>query len=350
MRKPVYEATSRFHNDFFEVGPPEMLLTYEPYAEKFAEEAAKLIHASKDEITYIKNTTEGMFLASEALPLGPGDEVVVWGNSYPVTYLPWFKKREDGLVVKVMSGEDNAFIVEALIDAMSEKTKAVTIAWAQHLDGFLPDLKKLGDACRARGAYLVVDAVQGIGVRDINVSELPIDILVCGGQKYLRTGGGLGLMYVRKEIIPTLKHIKIGMRSMERFDTESYTIRNTARRFEDGTMNLAGIVALHAALLDINEKGIQTIEEEGRAFLKEAKAILVAHGIPFIDHKKAQSNIIALMVNDPVALNDFLRARSIYVKPFKGIVRVSFLHDSKIEEFSEIVEAVSEWLKSQPQT
>jgi selenocysteine lyase/cysteine desulfurase len=346
MRKPVYEATSRFLKDFFEIGPPEVLYTYEPYAEKVAEEAAKLIDCSKEEITCIKNTTEGIFLASETLSLIPGDEVIVWGNGYPATYLPWLKKRKDGITVKVMPGEDNSKVVEALIAAMTPQTKAVTIAWAQHTDGFLPNLKRLSDVCRERGVFLIVDGVQSIGIRNLKVSELPIDMLIVGGQKYLGAGMGIGFMYIRKEIIPTLKDIKIGMRSMERFDTESYTIRNTARRFEDGTMNLFGIVALHAALEHINKIGIQTIEEQSIAFLNEAKSILRNHSIPFLDYEH-QSNAIAITVSDPVALNDHLRERSMYTKPFKGILRVSFLHDSSIKEFKLIAETVAQWFSEQ---
>lgn len=346
MGKPAYKAASRFLKEYFEVGPPEVLLRYEPYIEKLAEEASRLLSCEKEEITYIKNTTEGIFLASEALPLCPGDEVLVWCNEYPATLLAWTKKRKDAIEVRIIPGQENAQVVDSLMSAIGPKTKAITIAWAQHYDGFLPDLKRLGTLCRERGIYLIVDGVQGVGVRSINLRETPVDILICGGQKYLGAIVGIGFMYVRKGIIPQLKDIKIGIRSVEGFDAQSYTLRSTARRFEDGTVNLLGVVALHAALSHINTLGIQTIEKAGVALLKEYKSILRKYHIPYIDHAQ-QSNIIAIKVANPLGLCEYLRERSIYVKPFKDAIRASFSHTSKIGEFEHLAHTVAEWLKTE---
>lgn len=341
MGEPAYRAATDFLKEYYEVGPPEVLLAYEPYVDKLAQEVSRLLSCSEEEIVYIKNTTEGIFLASEALPLSPGDEVLVWANEYPATLLAWQKKRRDGITVSMVGG-DNATLVDSLVAAISPQTKVITVAWAQHYDGFLPDLKRLGGICRERGIYLVVDGVQGVGVRAIDLTQTPVDILVCGGQKYMGAIVGIGFMYIRKEIIKDLKHIKVGIRSVETFDQESYTIRDTARRFEDGTINLLGIVALHAAVSHINATGIQHIQEKNLVLLEQYKSILKKNNIPFIDHI-CQGNIIALEVADPASLTAFLRGRSIYIKPMKDVARISFTHNSTKEDFERLVEAAVEW-------
>ena len=348
MGEPAYLAATKFLQAYYEVGPPEVLIEYEPYVEKLTQEISTLLSCDKEEVVYIKNTTEGLFLASEALPLYPGDEVIVSSREYPATLLTWFKKRKDGITVTVLHRESSEGLEDALISAITPKTKVITVAWAQHQDGYVPDLNRLGRACRERGIYLVVDGVQGVGVRGLNLAETPVDILVCGGQKYLGGIVGIGFMYVRKEILKDLKDIKVGLRSMESFTQDSYTIRNTARRFEDGTINLLGVVALHAALEHINKVGIEEVSARGTALLLQHKAILRERGISFIDHKN-QSNIITIETKDPAALAQCLREQKVYVRALTGAIRLSFIHNSSPEEFAYAADKIAEWFALNPE-
>ena len=348
MGEPAYKAASGFLNNYFKIGPPEVLLTYEPYVKELAKEASRLLSCQEDEITYIKNTTEGLFLASESLPLLPGDEVLLWGREYPATLLTWLKKRKDGILVKILSGDDNAQSVDTIIAAIGPRTKVICIAWVQHYDGYMSDLELLGNICKEKGIYLVVDAVQGVGVREITLRNVHVDFFVCGGQKYIGGIVGIGFMYVRRGVIADLKDLKTGIRSVEKFDQDSYTLRSTASRFEDGTINLLGIVALHAAIKHINRLGIRNIEKKNLMFLAACKSTLSLCGIPYISYER-QGNIIAIPVTDPIGLAIFLRERAIYIKPLRDVVRISFTHSSKRKDFDVLVAAIQAWLRIHPQ-
>lgn len=347
MNKSVYKATRKFLDEYFLIGPPEILYKYEPLTEKLAEEAAKLLHCDPDEITYIKNTTEGMNIASETLPIKKRDEVIVSGNEYPATLLVWMKKKKkEGVVLRVLTGPDNESIVRSILTAINPQTKVVVISWAQCSDGYLPNLQLLSTVCRKKGIYLVVDGVQGVGVRFIDLKKTPVDMLICGGQKYLGGIMGIGFMYINKHILPRLHESKIGIRSVQRFDIEesSYVLKDTAKRFEDGTMNLVGVVALHTALKHLNSIGIKNIEKKNLELQQKFKKILRKSDIPFIDHKE-QSNIIALEVEEPEELQKYLLQKNMYIKVMKNRARLSYSHTSQVVDFKKIAMEIKAWME-----
>ncbi len=346
MGEPAYEASKQFLEEFYRVGPPEVLYKYDPLTQEMAAEAAKLINCDPGEVTYVKNTTEGIFIASEALPLEPGDEILVQATEYPANFLPWLKKRKDGLTVTVITAADNATSFEQLLEAISSRTKAIAISSIQSYDGYMADLGRLSAVCREMGIFLAVDAAQHVGVRRIDLKATPVDFLLCGGQKYLRAGTGSGLMYVNKDLLPRLRDIKVGIRGMERFDSNSYTLKPTADRFLDGTQNLVGIVALHAALKHVNAIGMDVIEAKNLELLHDAKDILREAGIDFIDHGDAQGNIVSMIVADPKELCDYLYGRGIYIRWLRDAARLSFIHESRVEDLRQLADLTSQWLKS----
>ncbi len=332
MSRTAYEAARTFMDDFYQYGPPEVLHRYDLLADNMATEAARLINCSSDEITYLKNTTEGIIIASEALPLRCGDEVLVLGNEYPANLLPWLRKRQEGVKVKVITGSDSEGAFRRLIETIGPRTKAISMSSAQRYDGFMPNLALLSGKCRDLGIFLVVDAVQHIGARTVDVSKTPVDILVCGGQKYLRAGLGIGFMYVSRSVMPALRDSRVGIRSVEHFDEDSYILKGTAARFQDGTQNMPGLAALHSALREINNIGMDAIEQKNLAILEGLKAILRENKIDFIDFGVLQSNIVAIRTPDPSALVNFLMERGVYTKAIQDVTRVSFIHESKLED------------------
>jgi cysteine desulfurase / selenocysteine lyase len=344
MSRTAYEAARTCLTDFYQYGPPDVLYRYDMLADDMATEAARLVNCAPEEITYLKNTSEGIILASEALPLRRGDEVLVLGNEYPANVLPWLRKRQDGITVKVIAGRDNEAAFLRLLESIGPRTRVISMSSAQRYDGFMPKLALLSGVCRDLGIFLVIDAVQHIGVRTIDLAKTPVDILVCGGQKYLRAGMGIGLMYVNRTVMASLRDCKAGIRSMEHFDEDSYVLKNTAARFQDGTQNITGLAALHAALREINTIGMDAIQQKNLEILAGIKAILREHEIDFIDHGTCQSNIISMRTADPDALCNFLMERGIYIKAIQDVARVSFIHESKLEDVEVLARHTCEFL------
>ncbi len=337
---PLCEASRRaivrFLDDYVSLGPPEVIEKYQNYVRKLSEEVAILLHCDPDEVIYLKNTGEGLIMASDALPLRKHDEVLVLGNEYPANLMPWLRLKKDGVKVQVIPGMDNHQGFRQLLSCIGPRTKAVAIAWGQHYDGYLPDLNLLSRRCRDYGTHLVVDGVQGVGARAIDLKKTSVDFLVSGGQKYLGSIVGSGFMYVNRRTMGKLKDSHVGMRSVERFDEHGYILRKTAARFQDGTENLFGIVSLHAAVKAVNRIGIKKIEKKNLALLASLKTMLRENHIPFIDHAQ-QSNLVALTVDSPVSLATRLRRQNIYTRPIKGVERISFTHTTRKRELRNLV-------------
>jgi selenocysteine lyase/cysteine desulfurase len=138
------------------------------------------------------------------------------------------------------------------------------------------DLALLSRLCRERGVCLVVDAIQQLGAVPIDVRETAIDILVCGGHKWLNAPFGCGFMYVNRECLSKLQGPVPGYLSVENpaggwgeyFQTPSttpvtdYEFVNSVRKFETGgTSNYPGAVGLAASLKLIQSLGPQNIAD-----------------------------------------------------------------------------------------
>jgi cysteine desulfurase / selenocysteine lyase len=148
--------------------------------------AATLIGASAGEIALTTNTSHGLNLAAFALPLGPGDEILTVDREFPANVFPWMKRAErtGASLVRlpcVNDVPDDAALLEAI--ATRPNVKVVTVSWVSFCSGARIDIDAVGAACRARGIYFVVDAIQGLGALPLDVSQTPIDILSCGARR-----------------------------------------------------------------------------------------------------------------------------------------------------------------------
>jgi selenocysteine lyase/cysteine desulfurase len=144
--------------------------------------------------------------------------------------------------------------------------KAVAVSWVQFSNGYRTDLAALGRACRERGIYLVVDAIQGLGALTLDVHECEIDILACGGQKWLLSPWGTGFVYVREELTRRLEPGVVGWmatRGSEDFSRlidYDFTYYDDARRFEVVTLpyqDFAGFNSSVGLLLELGPKEVE---------------------------------------------------------------------------------------------
>jgi len=207
---PIPERTRRALDEFTAKRTAPHLL---PDRELFAGLAAarlgiaQLINAAPSEIALATNTGFGLNLAARALPLQRGDVVLLSDKEFPANVYPWLMLRDQGITVEMArcrpeGWPDEEYLLQRLRDP---KVRVLAVSFVQFSNGYRADLQKLGAACRANGTYLVVDGIQGIGNSVLDVTETPVDILACGGQKWLLSPWGSGFVYVRKELVPTLE-------------------------------------------------------------------------------------------------------------------------------------------------
>ena len=145
--------------------------------------AAKLIGASAREIALATNTGYGVNLAARALPLSPGDVILTPDLEFPANVYPWMGAAiARGLEYRRLPLPDGLLDEDALLRAIDDPAvKCLSVSWVGFMTGYRADLERIGRACRERGIYFVVDAIQGIGAFTLDVRAAFIDILACGG-------------------------------------------------------------------------------------------------------------------------------------------------------------------------
>ena len=260
-----------------------MRVRAEPYrisdAENFAmlartrELCARLIGASPAEIALMVNTTYGINLAARALGLREGDVVVLSDREFPANVYPWMAlERAAGVRVRILPcGDDGLPDERELLRAIDDPAvKVAAVSWVQFSSGFRADLATIGRRCRERGVYLVVDAMQGLGAATFDVRECPVDVLACGGQKWLMSPWGTGFTYIREELVRRLEPVAVGWMAVKgsddftRLTDYDLTWRDDARRFEVITLPFQDFAGFAASLELLHEIGAANAERQVR--------------------------------------------------------------------------------------
>jgi cysteine desulfurase/selenocysteine lyase len=227
---------------------------------------ARLLGCDVDEVAFCRNTSEGIVWTADSIRWQPGDEVLLYQGEYPTVAYPFMVKESEGVKAVVKPMEERRVTPEMVERDLSRRTRLLAISFVQFDSGFRADLKRISAVCRANGTLLLVDAIQGLGALPLDVRDCGIDFLAAGTHKWLWGLQGLGIYYVRRELLPELRPLHIALGSMVQGDDPEYPnqeyildVKKDASRFEEGTHNYIGLVALNAALDLIAEIGVEAI-------------------------------------------------------------------------------------------
>jgi len=311
---------------------------------------ARLIGASPDEIALMVNTTYGINVAARALPLGRGDTVLTFDREFPANIYPWMALAPIGVTLERIPCRDGLADEEALLLALDKPgVKAVTVSWVSFATGYRVDLARIGRACRERGIYFIVDAMQGLGALTLDVRECFVDVLACGGQKWLLSPWGTGFVYVRSELVTALEPSSVGwlaMRGSEDFTRlvdYDFTYWDDARRFEVITLPFQDFAGLNASLELLLELGPKRVEEHVAGLVdmavewsrNRAAVKLVTPAEP-----ERRAGIVALAPSDPRAASEKLKRARISHSLREGAIRLSphcYNTDAEMEEALEVL-------------
>ncbi|HRS29124.1 MAG TPA: aminotransferase class V-fold PLP-dependent enzyme [Phycisphaerae bacterium] len=238
--------------------------TYYRAAERVRRAAARLLNADPEEVTFVKNTSEGINYVANGIQWVTGDNVVSTNMEFAANVYPWLNLESRGVTLKRVAEEDGRIPFDRLAAAIDRRTRVVAISAVQWSNGFRIDLTRLGELCKERGVLFFVDAIQALGVHPFDVRGMNIDFLAADGHKWLCGPEGAGLFYCRRELIGHLHPVEIGYLAMKQgFDTNEIKIdlRDDAQRFDSGVYNLAGVCALGASIDLLLEFGIDQVQK-----------------------------------------------------------------------------------------
>ena len=163
---------------------------------------AQLIEAPDPQsIAIIPAVSYGIAIVAKNIPFDKGDEIIILGEQFPSNYYAWKQlEKEKGIVIKTIPAPTiekgrGAAWNQNVLEAISPKTKMVSMPIVHWTDGTLFDLKEIRKRSLEVGAYLIIDGTQSIGALPFSVTEIQPDALICAGYKWLMGSYGLGVAY-----------------------------------------------------------------------------------------------------------------------------------------------------------
>ncbi len=217
---------------------------------------AAMIRAQPDEIAFTKNVSEGLNMVATGLPWEAGDNVVVCPElEHPNNVYCWLNLRQRGVEVRTVAPRDGHLPIDDMIARMDAQTRAVTASTVTFAPGFRTDIDRLGQVCRERGIFFLVDAAQSCGVLQTDVEASHIDGLAVSTQKGLLGLYGMGFLYCRREWAERMQPaylarfgVDLGDAHEAALGSEAYKLMPAARRFDVGNYNFLGCTAVDAAM------------------------------------------------------------------------------------------------------
>jgi selenocysteine lyase/cysteine desulfurase len=291
-------------------------------------QAAAFIGATAGELAFVPNTSSGLSLVAEALPWQAGEAVLVPTPDFPANVYPWWHLRRRGVRVIDLPRRDGRLELADLAQALHPDARVLALSSVDFATGFAADLPAIGAFCREHGLLLIVDAIQSLGVLPLDVKRCGIHALAAGAHKWLCGPQGVGLLFVDRELQQRLVTPLAGWKSVT--DAEDFalhfTLRGDAAVFEPGTLNVAGIAGLGAALQLLEEIGVERVRARVLALTGQLIDGLQARGwrvaAPWPERERA--GIVAFAgTTDPKALFRSLTTSGVVAALRDGRIRLS---------------------------
>jgi cysteine desulfurase/selenocysteine lyase len=237
--------------------------------EKLRHSAAELMNAHRDEIAFVKNTSEGISIVANGIDWQWGDRIITTEVEYPANVYPWMEVVRNRGAKLIMVPEEidadgrRSVPVEKLLkEAEDPRTKLVALSHVEFASGQRHNLQRIGEFCHENKKMLCVDAIQTLGVLPVDVRAMHIDFLSADGHKWLLGPEGAGVFYCRRELIERTRPLMVGWMNVINaldYGNYNYTLRADAGRFECGSHNVCGLMGLKASLEMLKGLGVEAI-------------------------------------------------------------------------------------------
>lgn len=250
------------------------------------ENIAGFVGVDSGNLVFTKNATEGLNLVAYAFlnatllsksgvnryqkfSLIPGDEILLSEMEHHANLVPWQHLAEvTGAVIKYISVSDDGRLTFDP-EIISNKTKIVAITHQSNVLGTINTLDPIVAAAEAVGAFVILDACQSIPHMATNLQNLNVAAAAWSGHKMLGPTG-VGVLYLRDDLLHGLPPFLMGGNMIENVTFEKSTFRSDNGKFEAGTMNIAQVIGLSAAVDYLRNIGMDLIHQHEVSLTKIA--------------------------------------------------------------------------------
>jgi cysteine desulfurase/selenocysteine lyase len=237
--------------------------------------ATHLNAETTDEVIFTSGTTAGINLAANILALsgriGPGDEVLVSALEHHSNIVPWqMLCQRTGATLKVIPcHEDGSLDQDAFNSLLGGNVKVMALTWISNAFGTVNPVVEMTRAAKQAGAIVLIDAAQSAAHLPMDVRALGADFVAFSGHKiYAPTG--IGVLWGRAALLNELPPFLGGGEMIKEVTFEHTTYNDLPFKYEAGTPNIEGAIALGAAIDYVNSIGIDAIHEHEMELIRAA--------------------------------------------------------------------------------
>ncbi len=320
--------------------------------------------ADSSEVVFTSGTTDSLNSLARLLEptMGPKDRVVVTALEHHANFVPWQQLcRRTGATFEVApltaEGDLDQDALESLLAAGG--VRLVCAAQVSNVLGAVTPIEGLATLVHAFGAQLVVDAAQAIRHEPLDVRASGVDFLAFSGHK-MCAPGGTGILYARRELWDALFPVNFGGEMVDRVRRAETSFEGPPLRFEAGTPNYPGSIALAAAARYLEGAGREMISEREHELTARAESVLDAmDGVCVLGRPTRRAGCVSFVVEGvhPFDVATLLDARGVAVRSgnlcaqpllhetlgIQNVVRVSpafYNTEEEIDRFAEELERV----------
>ncbi|WP_162186101.1 aminotransferase class V-fold PLP-dependent enzyme [Amycolatopsis jejuensis] len=309
---------------------------------------AEFIGASPHEIAITASATTGLASVASALDAKKRPVVVIDDYNFPSIVYLWLAQQARGIELRRVSPNDEGIITPEAFDAvLDERVAMVSVTHVCFKNGHRLDLAAVGKRARDVGAIFAVDDYHCTGARVLDVDKLNIDVLTTGTVKFLLGGAGVGLLYVRDQVVENLHPTVTGWFGQDNPDNiqiDELLEAGDARRFQITAPALSGVYESYAGLKVLQEVGATTIEPYIEGLTARAMDRLDAAG--FVSPTPADPNLrgplVTVRAKDPGAAVAKLAEHDIVVSHRGGNIRAAFHYYNTFEDIDRLIDALED--------
>ncbi|MCP8317548.1 MAG: cysteine desulfurase [archaeon] len=236
--------------------------------EEARKSVGKLIGASKDEVAFVKNTSEGLNFVASSLKFKKGQNIVTTSMEHHSNFLPWLKvSREKGLRLKIINPKKDFLInIEDFEKQIGDDTRVVAITHISNVLGSITPVKDIVDIAHEHGSLVALDGAQSVPHIPLSVKEIDVDFLSFSGHKMCGPTG-IGGLYVKSDVLNELEPVFVGGESVDKVSFDDYTLANFPASFESGTLPIAEAIGLGEAAHYLMKIGLENIVANDKSLI-----------------------------------------------------------------------------------
>ena len=306
---------------------------------------ARLINAEPDEIGLLNSTGEGENIIANGVGLKAGDNVVIDDLHYNTEFVLYRAlEASRGIELRIVKSRNGAVAASDFEPHIDKRTRIVSVAWVSHLNGFRHEMRPIADLAHAHGALFYADAVQAVGMIEIDVRAAGVDALCCGSYKWLMAEFGVAPFFVSRAVVDRIQSDRVGEFSVLQEEPDHrYQLLKTARKFEGTSRAFGAVSQLQASLSYLEKVGIRRIEEHTVELARQLHEGLVKQGHHVSTPSGNRSSIVAFGCGKPVTeVRAAFQVRNIEVTARGGQVRVAPALFNNAEEIEKCLEVTKQ--------